>query len=263
MRAYKTTVPKRYVGWVVNDTPDTVGTYSGFSPGDLSNITITQLVQSPTENFFKPIDPGGGYFIHINSYDTLHPTPPGPPIPPPGQITGLAIVRGSTDGITPNDYVTLFWDESISSWKFAYNTAGDGTTVGVNLAVAVSNLNADNYVSIGTNAAVSGLIRMPTNSNIIVTKDSTNNFDVPYMNTDVNDNLNLGNSNYITSMDGTNIAMFSDSASATFGSGRGVVFMKNGLAPSTNPTGGGILYVESGALKFRGSGGTITVLGPA
>ena len=33
-------------------------------------------------------------------------------------------------------------------------------------------------------------------------------------------------------------------------------------APST-PTGGGVLYVESGALKYRGSGGTITTLGAA
>lgn len=31
-------------------------------------------------------------------------------------------------------------------------------------------------------------------------------------------------------------------------------------APTTDPTGGGILYVESGALKFRGSSGTITTL---
>jgi hypothetical protein len=33
-------------------------------------------------------------------------------------------------------------------------------------------------------------------------------------------------------------------------------------APST-PTGGGVLYVESGALKYRGSSGTITTLGAA
>jgi hypothetical protein len=33
--------------------------------------------------------------------------------------------------------------------------------------------------------------------------------------------------------------------------------------PSANPSGGGILYVEAGALKYRGSSGTVTVLGPA
>ena len=41
------------------------------------------------------------------------------------------------------------------------------------------------------------------------------------------------------------------------------LLMQNGTAPSTNLTGGGILYVESGALKYRGSSGTITTLGAA
>lgn len=42
------------------------------------------------------------------------------------------------------------------------------------------------------------------------------------------------------------------------------VFMNNqtGGTPAT-PTAGGVLYVEAGALKFKGSGGTITTIGPA
>ncbi|MEV5429120.1 hypothetical protein [Streptomyces sp. NPDC052701] len=34
-------------------------------------------------------------------------------------------------------------------------------------------------------------------------------------------------------------------------------------APSSNPTGGGYLYVEAGALKYRGSSGTVTTIAPA
>jgi hypothetical protein len=50
----------------------------------------------------------------------------------------------------------------------------------------------------------------------------------------------------------------------SFGTGVGVVGIANaGTVPSTNPTGGGVLYVESGALKYRGSSGTITTLGAA
>jgi hypothetical protein len=46
--------------------------------------------------------------------------------------------------------------------------------------------------------------------------------------------------------------------------GRGIVHMHNALAaPSANPTAGGLLYVEGGALKYRGSSGTVTTLGPA
>ncbi len=49
-----------------------------------------------------------------------------------------------------------------------------------------------------------------------------------------------------------------------FGSGSTVIAIANASAvPSTNPTGGGILYVEAGALKYRGSSGTVTTLGSA
>ena len=44
---------------------------------------------------------------------------------------------------------------------------------------------------------------------------------------------------------------------------QGNVFIANTSATPTTPTGGGILYVESGALKYRGSSGTITTLGVA
>jgi len=49
-----------------------------------------------------------------------------------------------------------------------------------------------------------------------------------------------------------------------FGTGRGVIAIANAAAaPTTNPAGGGILYVEDGALKYRGSGGTVTTIAPA
>ncbi len=49
-----------------------------------------------------------------------------------------------------------------------------------------------------------------------------------------------------------------------FGAGQGVIAIANAtVAPSVNPAGGGILYVEDGALKYRGSNGTVTVIAPA
>ena len=39
--------------------------------------------------------------------------------------------------------------------------------------------------------------------------------------------------------------------------------MANATAPSANPSGGGVLYVESGALKYRGSSGTVTTIANA
>jgi hypothetical protein len=54
-------------------------------------------------------------------------------------------------------------------------------------------------------------------------------------------------------------------AAGSFGGGvGGVMFMANATtAPTSNPTGGGILYVEAGALKYRGSSGTVTTLASA
>jgi hypothetical protein len=49
-----------------------------------------------------------------------------------------------------------------------------------------------------------------------------------------------------------------------FGGGVKVVGIANaGTVPASNPTGGGVLYVEAGALKYRGSSGTVTTIANA
>jgi len=49
-----------------------------------------------------------------------------------------------------------------------------------------------------------------------------------------------------------------------YGSGQLCFFLANATTvPTTNPTGGGVIYVEAGALKYRGSSGTVTTLGAA
>jgi hypothetical protein len=54
------------------------------------------------------------------------------------------------------------------------------------------------------------------------------------------------------------------SETAAFGGGVGVLGIANaGTVPTTNPSGGGVLYVESGALKYRGSSGSISTLAPS
>ena len=51
---------------------------------------------------------------------------------------------------------------------------------------------------------------------------------------------------------------------SSFGSGAVVMFIANRTtAPTTNPVGGGILYVEAGALKYHGSSGTVTTIANA
>jgi hypothetical protein len=60
---------------------------------------------------------------------------------------------------------------------------------------------------------------------------------------------------------GGNIAL---GVGAAFGGGSRVVGIINATTvPTTNPTGGGVLYVEAGALKYRGSSGTVTTIANA
>ncbi len=50
----------------------------------------------------------------------------------------------------------------------------------------------------------------------------------------------------------------------SLGGGVGVVAVGNATtAPASNPTGGGVLFAEGGALKWRGSSGTVTTIAPA
>lgn len=52
--------------------------------------------------------------------------------------------------------------------------------------------------------------------------------------------------------------------STQVGGGSGVLGITNaGTAPTTNPSGGGVLYAEGGSLKWRGSSGTVTTIASA
>lgn len=51
---------------------------------------------------------------------------------------------------------------------------------------------------------------------------------------------------------------------SAYGGGVKVIGIQNATTvPTTNPSGGGVLYVEGGALKYRGSSGTVTTIAPA
>lgn len=68
---------------------------------------------------------------------------------------------------------------------------------------------------------------------------------------------------WLTSTGGGNVA-FHVAAAPNYQSMVGGMFVASAsVVPTGNPTGGGFLYVEAGAGKFRGSGGTVTTFGPA
>lgn len=64
----------------------------------------------------------------------------------------------------------------------------------------------------------------------------------------------------VASVSSTGLALFG----MTYGTAAAkVLAMANGTAPTSSPAGGGQLYVEAGALKYRGSSGTVTTVANA
>jgi polygalacturonase len=86
---------------------------------------------------------------------------------------------------------------------------------------------------------------------------------LPVTNNSTSNNVILLNSNY-SFIGQTNInGNLTLNTTSLFG-GVGVVSIANATtAPTSNPTAGGVLYVQSGALKYRGSSGTITTIANA
>ena len=71
----------------------------------------------------------------------------------------------------------------------------------------------------------------------------------------------FGNASHNARVDANNFGIFADPSA---GGGVKVMFIANATTvPTSNPTGGGIMFVEAGALKWRGSSGTVTTIGPA
>jgi hypothetical protein len=53
-------------------------------------------------------------------------------------------------------------------------------------------------------------------------------------------------------------------STASLGGGSGVIAIANAkVVPNAAPTGGGVLFVQNGALKYKGSSGTVTTIAPA
>jgi hypothetical protein len=110
-----------------------------------------------------------------------------------------------------------------------------GASGGV-LRTSSPSVNADFYTDETVLAAV---LRTATNHPLVIQTNS-----VERMRFDVLGNVGIGT------------AIFGTGANRTLG-------LANGTAPSTSPAGIGQLYVENGALKYRGSSGTVTTIANA
>ena len=148
-----------------------------------------------------------------------------------------------------------------------YQTTGE-QNVGIGGAVLYSNTSGSYNVSIGAGtlfslASGSGNTVIGWNAGVGQTAGSGNiliGFNIAAPSLSGSDQLNIGNTIYGNLSTG-NIGF---KTTNQFGSGTGVIGIANaGAVPTTNPTGAGVLYVEAGALKYRGSSGTVTTIAAA
>lgn len=147
-----------------------------------------------------------------------------------------------------------------------YFASGNSSANGIGLAIGVNRSNnrqlyimdTARSATSSTNAVVRVLLENITNNYTQIDGCATDgSTQIPIV---------FGNGS-TTILAGSNIALCGSGggvATPSFGSGTGVIFIQNdGADPTTNPTGGGILYVSNGALKYRGSSGTVTTIGLA
>lgn len=196
-----------------------------------------------------------------------------------GVIAGVANIRGQansgaysiwgglgTDSITDGGYVAFFG----STHATAANLVNFGNSVvGETMRIA-----SNGFVGIGTSAPGRLLALSGTNATLGITSTAAGGgtvaIDPPStaaagvaqldisgansfrINTNSTERMrfdSLGNVGIGTAVFGTN-------ANRTLG-------LANGTAPTTSPAGMGQIYVEAGALKYRGSSGTVTTIANA
>jgi hypothetical protein len=139
------------------------------------------------------------------------------------------------------------------------------TTGAVRLGATVSATGSVRLPDGGSIVSVSGGLDRPVISHsagTVVAGDFTNIGQI-LLRTNAGAGVNLqcnSLNQLVTSANG--VQLFS--STTTYGGGVMVLGITNATTvPTTNPTGGGVMYAEGGALKWRGSSGTITTMAPA
>jgi len=156
-----------------------------------------------------------------------------------GYDSGQALTAGNNNTLVGasngNAMTTAFGNTFVGSAIGAGVTGSANTMVGFAIGGGITS-GANNTIIGGS------LTGLSNSSNNIIIADGAGN---RRFNADSNGNIGLN-------------------GFGQYGGGTGVVYISNATtAPTSNPVGGGILYVANGALKYRGSSGTVTTLASA
>ena len=144
---------------------------------------------------------------------------------------------------------------------FKFFTAPSGTAGNAITFTQAMTLDASGNLLVGT-TGVSGRLQVAgsaAGAGIFSVNSDTTRVDIQSYNKPLS--INRAGNNVAICEGGGNIGVGNVT---TFGtSANGVIGIANGTAPASSPAGMGQLYVEAGALKYRGSSGTVTTIANA
>jgi hypothetical protein len=181
--------------------------------------------------------------------------------------------RVTIAGVTPTGYNGTYILTAVTSTTLSYANA----TTGAQTVAGTVSVDAQASIT-ARSAGTTGLVVRPFSASSIAATQRWQNFDgsqtwgqVDPTNGDFRWDFNLRIGTVSGTSDNLPTARFAGSRNiqiggitASVGGGSGVLGITNATTvPTSNPTGGGILYAEGGALKWRGSSGTITTIAVA
>ena len=227
--------------------------------GDLTVDTSTLKVDSTNNRVIVGHTSGSAPFQVTNAGAAgleLHPT---------GASSAPLIISYNRSGLT---YTQLTIDASTIVHQLGGTTAMTLNSTGLGVGV-VPNRNLD----VRQDQSAATIVRVQ-NQSVNAAAYSELNLSASGNNWGIRSGSTAANSNrleFVVDPSGTNLSVMQLDTSgnvgvgvSTFGtSAAKVLGLANATAPSTSPAGMGQLYVEAGALKYRGSSGTVTTIANA
>lgn len=174
----------------------------------------------------------------------------------PGSVTiGTATSRANAPGLNVRTVSSAAQPVALSLQQINTGTSA-GVAIGFTGADSASTLVDSGYIWIQKSAAWTNGGAASTFMSKMVFQVLDTNVITTYLTLDANaGQLTFG---------ATTSTNYSFGGAGSFGSGKGSLFISNGNTdPTSNPTGGGLLFSSGGAGKWRGSSGTVTTFGPA
>jgi hypothetical protein len=183
-------------------------------------------------------------------------------------LTAGSVLFAGTAGIVAQDNTNLYWDSSNKRLGVGANAPvvgskifvsfADATTIDPNLTTGTFGLELVNTSTTANTLSrltfIHGAGNLSTISSKLIGNNSTTS--LLFSTQDA-----AGARAVLFGLIGPNIGIGTEVA---FGGGVGVIGFNNSTTvPTSNAATGGILYVESGNLKWRGSGGTTTTIAAA